>query len=97
MICLFARENRQICASGSGVERRLAKAKVAGSNPVSRSCVRARKSSVYAGFRVLRCLENVCDHCVTCFWYRQRATVRAAGLLIQRGVQVLNTACYGLR
>ena len=37
MICLFARENRQICASGSGVERRLAKAKVAGSNPVSRS------------------------------------------------------------
>ena len=33
-----------ISASGSGVERRLAKAKVAGSNPVSRSFYLLRKS-----------------------------------------------------
>ena len=65
MICLFARENRQICASGSGVERRLAKAKVAGSNPVSRSVMRASKPSNEAGLEVFECPEKVCHLCVT--------------------------------
>ena len=54
-----------ICASGSGVERRLAKAKVAGSNPVSRSFFNPRKSSVYAGFRGFHCPEKVLHLCCT--------------------------------
>ena len=65
MICLFARENRQICASGSGVERRLAKAKVAGSNPVSRSFLWGLKPSVQAGLGLFLFLKNVWHQCGT--------------------------------
>ena len=65
MICLFARENRQICASGSGVERRLAKAKVAGSNPVSRSYEQVLKPSNHAGFGIFLCAKSLCLLCAS--------------------------------
>ena len=45
------------CASGTVVVRRLAKAKIAGSIPVSRSLERGRKRSVYLCFRSFILLE----------------------------------------
>ena len=56
--------NREIncylkCASGSVVEYRLAKARVAGSNPVSRSFLFLPETLFYKGFRLFALEESL--------------------------------------